>query len=209
MFSFLFLLTVVGDWDWICNSWLGRELSRRIIWSYFCRNFHSTPVFTIVGSSSRCYLSVLYIFLICGYFSIQGECWLHLCYRPHPKDGESNVFSLSTPRGVPISHNALQHYPEFHGADTWGGGTWPDPSRGGILPGGTLPGGYPAGGYPAQGGTLLGVPCQGGTLPGGTQLGQQKKYSLHGRWYASCVHAGGLSCWKDVQIALISIVFNE
>ena len=23
-------------------------------------------------------------------------------------------------KGVPISHNALQHYPEFHGADTGG-----------------------------------------------------------------------------------------
>ena len=44
-------------------------------------------------------------------------------YRPHPKDGEGNVFSLSTPGGggVPISHNALQHYPECHGTDTWGG----------------------------------------------------------------------------------------
>ena len=47
-------------------------------------------------------------------------------------------------------HNALQHYPEFHGADTWGG---------------TQPG--PAGGYPARsgrGGTLPGqegVPCRG------------------------------------------------
>ena len=77
------------------------------------------------------------------------------------------------------------------------------------LGGRTLPGpaggGYSAGGYPARGG---GVPCQGGTLPGGvpsqvrmgggtllggTQLGQQKEYSLHGGWYASCVHAGGLS----------------
>ena len=42
---------------------------------------------------------------------------------------------------VPISHNALQHFPECHGADTWG---------------------VPCGGYPAGG-----VPCQGGTLPGG------------------------------------------
>ena len=81
--------------------------------------------------------------------------------------------------GVPISHNALQHYPEFHGADTWGG---------------SLPGGVPCqGGYPARGGgTLLGgVPCRGG----GTQVGQQKEYSLHGGRYASSVHTGGLSCY--------------
>ena len=81
-------------------------------------------------------------------------------YRPHPKDGEGNVFSLSTPGGVPISHNALQHFPECHGP--WGR-HW----------GGTLPG--PAGGYPAggtlPGGTLVRYPpsqvSMGGTLSGG------------------------------------------
>ena len=124
--------------------------------------------------------------------------------------------------GVPISHNALQHYPEFHGADTWGGtllgGTL---LRGVPCPGSTLPGGLPCwkggtllGGYPGRvpplarmGGTLLGwypaggypasgVPCQGeGTQVGSPWVGQQKEYSLHSRWYASCVHAGGLSCF--------------
>ena len=87
-----------------------------------------------------------------------------------------NVFSLSTTMGggVPISHNALQHYPECHGADT-GGGVYPYPIMlcnisqnamghtprgvpcqvqwGGYPAGGRgYPvGGYPAGGYPAQG----------------------------------------------------------
>ena len=84
-----------------------------------------------------------------------------------------------------------------------GGGTLPGPARGVPWQGGTLggpwPGGYPggdpgqggtlAGGYPGQGGTL-----PGGTLPGGTQLGQHKEYLLHGGRYASCGHAGGLSC---------------
>ena len=41
------------------------------------------------------------------------------------------------------------------------------------------------GGYPGQ------VPPPGG----GTRVGQQKEYSLHGGRYASCVHAGGLSCF--------------
>ena len=74
-------------------------------------------------------------------------------------------------------------------ADTWGG----VPCQVQPGEGGTLPGGYPAGGYP--GGVppsqvrMGGVPCR-----GGTQLGQQKEYSLHGGRYASCVHAGGLSC---------------
>ena len=36
--------------------------------------------------------------------------------------------------GVPISHNALQHYPEGHGADT-GGGTLPGQDGGGYPPG--------------------------------------------------------------------------
>ena len=62
-----------------------------------------------------------------------------------------NAMGQTLGEGVPISHNALQHYPEFHGADTWGG---------------TLPGpawGVPCQGYPPgqvrMGG---GVPCQGG-----------------------------------------------
>ena len=90
---------------------------------------------------------------------------------------------LSTGRGVPISHNALQHFPECHGQ---------------------TPGGVPCqvqpGGYPVR--SSWGVPCWGvpwsGTPPrsgwGGTQVGQQKEYSIHCGRYASCVHAGGLSC---------------
>ena len=77
------------------------------------------------------------------------------------------------------------------------------PYLGGTLPGGypawggTLPGGYPAGGggYPAGGYPAGGVPCPGGyPAGGGTLVGQQKEYSIHGGRYASCVHAGGLSC---------------
>ena len=67
-------------------------------------------------------------------------------------------FHLSVHRRVPISHNALQHFPECHGADTWGG-TLPGPAGGGVpcqvqmggtLLGGILPEGYPAGGYPGR-----------------------------------------------------------
>ena len=73
-------------------------------------------------------------------------------------------------QGGPISHNALQHYPECHGADTGG-----VPSQ--VQLGGTLLGeGYPAGGYPAQGVPYGGYPTGGtlleGTLPGGTLLGR-------------------------------------
>ena len=104
-----------------------------------------------------------------------------------------------TPRGVPISYNALQHYPEFHGADTWGVPCQVQP--GGVpcqvQPGGYPARGYPAGGYPARGtlpgGTQVGYPPSQVRI-GGTLLGQQKEYSLHGGRYASCVHAGGLSC---------------
>ena len=122
---------------------------------------------------------------------------------------EGNVLTRVCPSiclstgGVPISHNALQHFPECHGADTEGvpcqvqlGGGYPA-RRGGTLPGG-YPGGVPPrpgqdGGYPYR---VPPRPGQDGGYPArrGTQLGQQKEYSLHGGWYASCVHAGGLSC---------------
>ena len=126
--------------------------------------------------------------------------WINIVTARIRRMGEGNVFSLFTSGGgVPVSHNALQHFPECHGA-----------ARGCTLAGGVpWPGGYPGrgvpppGGYPGWGGTLArGVPCleggtlpQGGTLPrGGTQLGQHREYLLHGGRYASCVHVGGLSC---------------
>ena len=174
---------------------------------------------------------------------------------------------------MPVSHNALQHFPECHGA-AGGGGTLPGPAGGGYparsswgggvpcrgvpchvqlggyparssqrgaLLGGTLLGGYPVRGVPYQGiscwgVTLLGhtlpghtlpgrypamaVPCWGGTQvgmvppptrsgPGGTQLGQHREFLLHGGRYASCVHAGGLSCcnilnthWTNIKSPL-------
>ena len=78
--------------------------------------------------------------------------------------------------GVPISHNALQHYPECHGADTGGGYPYPimlcniSQNATEQTPGGTQPGParvVPCRGVPYQG---LGTPPQartGGTLPGG------------------------------------------
>ena len=85
-----------------------------------------------------------------------------------------------------------------------GGGDPARSSRGGGVPGrggggvpcggGTMAGGYPGwrggGGYPARG--------------GGTQLGQHREYLLHGGRYASCVHAGGLSCsiWHEISSEL-------
>ena len=76
---------------------------------------------------------------------------------------------------VPISHNALQHFPEYHGAaggvpcQVQSGGTLPGPAGRGTLPGGVpWPGRYPPGGYPGWGGTLAGgVPWPGGTLARG------------------------------------------
>ena len=78
--------------------------------------------------------------------------------------------------GLPISHNALQHYPECHGADTWGGGGGVPISNNALqhypeFHGVDTWGGYPArsswGGIPCWGVPCPGVPCRGGTLPGG------------------------------------------
>ena len=96
--------------------------------------------------------------------------------------GEGNVFSLFTSGGgggthIPKCFATLPRMP-------WG-------SQG--VPCQVQPGGVPW--YHGRGGTLAGgVPWLGGTLPGGTQLGQHREYLLHGGRYASCIHAGGLSC---------------
>ena len=34
---------------------------------------------------------------------------------------------------------------------------------------------------------------------GSAKIGQQNEYSLHGGRYASCVHAGGLSCFSIIS----------
>ena len=74
-----------------------------------------------------------------------------------------------------------------------------------VQPGGYPARGVPCRGVPCQGVPCWGLPCQGGTQPmggtlpggypprGGTQVGQQKEYSIHSGQYASCVQAGGLS----------------
>ena len=82
---------------------------------------------------------------------------------------------------------------------TWLGGT---PARGGTLPGSTPPL-VPPPIRPGQGGTLpegvphLGSPIRpawGATLPGVPHFGKQMEYLIRLGRYASCVHAGGLSC---------------
>ena len=84
------------------------------------------------------------------------------------------------------------------GSPSWQG---TPPGQDGGYPFGYSPAGYP----PGQGTHLAGYPPGQGTPPqpgqdgGGTQLGQQKEYSLHGGQYASCVHAGGLSCFHWFQ----------
>ena len=64
---------------------------------------------------------------------------------------------------------------------------WPGPDRVVTRPG-------PDGGYPSQvqtGGTP--AKSQGGMgYPPG--IGLRMEYLIRGGWYASCVHAGGLSC---------------
>ena len=119
---------------------------------------------------------------------------------------EGNVLTrvcLSVHRGVPISHNALQHYPECHGAAE---GVPCQVQLGGYPARGTLPGGVPCWGVPCLGGYLIMVPPQPGQDWGGTQLGQHREYLLHGGRYASCVHAGGLSCLKysGIHVELVS-----
>ena len=94
----------------------------------------------------------------------EGNVLTSVCPSIHP--------SVCPQGGVPISHNALQHFPECHEA----AGGYPDPPRG-VSGSGTPPGGYP-GQVTPRGGTRIryppgGVPGppppRGGTwtLPGG------------------------------------------
>ena len=124
---------------------------------------------------------------------------------------ESTVFTgvcLSTGggRGGTRTHEGVpDRVPPWGGTWTPGGyltgyppGGVPGPRGGTQTPRGYLTR-YPlgGGGTRTRGGDLTGYP-PGGGVPGpprgGTQLGQHSEYLLHSGRYASCVHAGGLSC---------------
>ena len=61
-------------------------------------------------------------------------------------------------------------------------------------------GGQSAGGVSQPGGVSRGG--------GSANIGQQNQYSLHGGQYASCVHAGGLSCYLGQMLNVASENFN-
>ena len=96
-----------------------------------------------------------------------------------------------------ISQNAMGQPPGGVPCQVQLGGVPCQVQPGGYPARGYPAGGHPAGGYPARGvlgGTQVRYPPRQVRTGGGTQLGQHREYLLHGRRYASCVHAGGLSC---------------
>ena len=115
--------------------------------------------------------------------SMTGRYCFHRCLSVHRGGGGS---------GYPPPPGGGSGYPPWGGpGPPWGGlgppwgvrvppgGVWVPPQGVWVPPWGVR---VPPGGGP-------------GTPPGGgTQVGQQKEYSLHSGRYASCVHAGGLSC---------------
>ena len=130
--------------------------------------------------------------------------------------------------GYPARGYPAVGYPAWRGVPCQGVPCWRVHCQEGTLLGGySAWGGYP-GRVPPQTRSGWGVPCQGyptwvpprqGIPPagyppglvrmgGGTQLGQQKEYSLHGGRYASCVHAGGLSCSRTCFRATASAVIE-
>ena len=170
----------------------------------------------------KCYFHSL-LTCFCSY----STCYLY--YRPHPKDGEGNSFSLFvSPHlgGVPPSpsHDTSTGPMSFSGVPQW---LVPGPFLGGTPVTGpvSLPMGYPLGqvrmggipgwgtpwlvlmggryprtGYPPQSRDRvpqigMGYPPQPG-MGYSLQIGQQTEHLICCRRYASCIHAGGLSCWK-------------
>ena len=116
--------------------------------------------------------------------------------------GEGNVFSLFTSGGGGAGQSA-----DGGGGvrSSWPGG-WVRSSQGGSGPAGGVrssPGGQV---QPGGGGS---GPARGGG--GSAKIAQHRKYLLHGGRYASCVHAGGLSCcgylYNIYQLSIYFIIF--
>ena len=112
-----------------------------------CKQFSELHISQILSS-----LPALRYVDVQGFGEISFDCAYWLCSEiqsllppAYIVQREGNVLtrvclSVHSPQGgVPIPHNALQHFPECHGADTGGG----VPCQGGTLPGGTQAGGVP------------------------------------------------------------------
>ena len=95
--------------------------------------------------------------------------------------------------GVPCLGGTLARGGTLLGVPCWGG-TLPGDTQVRYPPSQVRTGSTLAGGVPRSGTPPGRVPPQPGQDGGGTQLGQHREYFLHGGRYASCVHAGGLSC---------------
>ena len=117
---------------------------------------------------------------------------------------EGNVFTLSTIAGWGYHHLADRGVPpsQVGGYPLPGPGGWqgvppfPHPGWGGGYPFPTSRRGVPP--FPDPGG--------GGGEP---QLKQYSVYLLHGRRYASCVHAGGLSCFICFFAMVLTLTWKK
>ena len=87
---------------------------------------------------------------------------------------------------------------------TGGGGVSPAGRGGGsVQPGGGRHPVQPGGWVQPTGGGSVQLAGGGSVQRGGSaKIGQQNEYSLHGGRYASCVHAGGLSCVLNVFLMI-------
>ena len=101
-------------------------------------------------------------------------------------------------------------------AASWGGS---GPTAGGGVRSSCRVGGQvqqPGGSGPAGGGQSSsrggGQVQLGGVSPptgGSAKIAQHREYLLHGRWYASCVHAGGLSCFLITCCYIYNVVLLD
>ena len=116
-------------------------------------------------------------------------------YRPHPNDGEGNVFTGVCPftpgGGVPQS----QVLSQVSGRRCFLTRTGAPSSQ------------YRTGVPPSQDRTRvppwLGLGYPSPAPPPKKKTEQQSEHLLRGRQYASCVHAGGLSCWWLVRATYV------
>ena len=136
--------------------------------------------------------------------STTGRYCFHRCLSVHR--GGSGQVSLAGGSGQSRRGQVSPATGGGSGQSSWGGGQVSPAGGGGgvrsVQPGGSviLGGVSHPGGSVIPGGSVMpggGQSSQGhqSSQGGSAKIGQQNEYSLHGGRYASCVHAGGLSCY--------------
>ena len=133
---------------------------------------------------------------------MKDNTWHSNDYCPYPKDDGRLCF-----QSVHHCRKGTPARSKWEGTPVRSGWGYPSPTRDGVYPIWTWDGVHLIWTW-SWDGVPPDLDLGWGTRPP-PSLGQQKEYSLRGGRFASCVHAGGLSCINNISVSSDNHTFAE